>query len=405
MFTFHHTFYRRLLKSLTFFCILLLLEVFSFAAPPEVEEIHRAIDQSSSYLQQSLKEDGMFQYSINMDPAINDKGGYNILRHAGTIYSLSLAYQLKPDEELKECIARATRYLQQEAIATVPFHDPMMAVWSRPEVNKTKDHFQAKLGGAGLGLVALVSMEDIQPGFTSLATLQSIGHFIMYMQRKDGSFYAKYIPSEGGRWDEWQSLYYPGEAALGLLMLHTKDPSGDWLEAAVKALQYLAQTRKNQSDVLPDHWALLATEKLLALEQHPDVPVDRALLIAHAVQICESLLSTHITDTSRPIYLGGFDTHGSTSTTSTTLEGLQAALSFLPQNHPMRIRIEKVLPSSIRFLLRAQVKTGTYAGAFPHAVGRIDDQEPDADYYNSFTTEVRIDYVQHAMSALIQYID
>ena len=98
----------------------------------------------------------------------------------------------------------------------------MLAVWSEPEVNRSGKPLQAKLGGTGLGLVALLSLENIQPGFTPLADLQALGRFTVYMQKEDGSFYSKYIPSAGGRWDEWQSLFYPGEAALGLLMLYQR---------------------------------------------------------------------------------------------------------------------------------------------------------------------------------------
>ena len=56
------------------------------------------------------------------------------------------------------------------------------------------------------------------------------------MQKEDGTFYSKYIPAEGGRSVRWTSLYYPGEAALGLLMLYEKDPSAAWIQAAANAI-------------------------------------------------------------------------------------------------------------------------------------------------------------------------
>ena len=86
------------------------------------------------------------------------------------------------------------------------------------------------------------------------------------MQKPNGSFYSKYIPTEGGRWDKWKSLYYPGEAALGLLMLYELDPSPLWLKAAVDALVYLASSRAHKTEVEADHWVLLAAAKLLSID-------------------------------------------------------------------------------------------------------------------------------------------
>jgi len=34
----------------------------------------------------------------------------------------------------------------------------------------------------------------------------------------------------------------------------------------------------------------------------------------------------------------------------------------------------------------------------------MDQELPDADKFNRLATEVRIDYVQHALSAMIQYV-
>jgi hypothetical protein len=153
-----------------------------------------------------------------------------------------------------------------------------------------------------------------------------------------------------------------------------------------------------------DHWALLATEKLLSLENIDEVPVPRELLVNHAIQISEAILQDQIEDPERPEYDGGFTEDGRTTPTATRLEGLQAALNVLPPDHELRRRIETAVPRGISFLLRAQVSEGEFSGAYPRAVGKIDPDLPDADAFNRRATEVRIDYVQHALSAMIQYL-
>jgi len=85
------------------------------------------------------------------------------------------------------------------------------------------------------------------------------------------------------------------------------------------------------------------------------------------------------------------------------LEGLQAALSFLPSDHEVRERIESAVPHGISFLLRAQISEGAFSGAFPRAVDKVYILQ--SDEFNRRTTEVRIDYVQHALSATIQYYE
>jgi hypothetical protein len=371
----------------------------------DINRIQIATNQAAHYLVQQIKDDGRFEYRLNMNPAVKVKEKYNILRHAGTIYALTLYYQRHPDPQVRSVLAKASQYLRDQPIYPLPDQNNLLAVWSEPEVNHSGNPLQVKLGGTGLGLVALLSMEKIQPGFTARSDLQKLGQFLVYMQKEDGSFYSKYIPSQGGRWDQWQSLYYPGEAALGLAMLYEQDQSQIWLNAAAKALAYLAQTREAQTNIPADHWALLATAQLLSLTNEKELPVSKELLINHAIQICETILTEQIRNPQQPNYNGGFSKQGKVTPTATRLEGLQAALMFLPANQEIRQRIQSAVPPGINFLLRAQVKEGNFLGAFPRAVDQIAADTPDAKKFNRRVTEVRIDYVQHALSALIQYLD
>ena len=96
--------------------------------------------------------------------------------------------------------------------------------------------------------------------------------------------------TKGGRDDSWTSLYYPGEAALGLLMLYEKDPSLIWLQAAADSIAYLARMREGKKLVEADHWALLATAKLLPLYDRCRPPLPKKAIERHAAQICESIL-------------------------------------------------------------------------------------------------------------------
>ncbi|MBF8275629.1 MAG: hypothetical protein HW390_702 [Candidatus Brocadiaceae bacterium] len=374
------------------------------AVSTQIDDVRIAINRSANYLMKNTKAGGMFEYRINMNHAIKVKEKYNILRHAGAMYAMSMCYQLHPDDNMRSAVKRAGKYLRDEAIDTLPGKENMLAVLSKPHDSQGDEPLQAKLGGTGLGLAALLSLEDISPGSTPLADLRKLGQFLVYMQREDGSFSSKYIPAEGGVNDNWQSLYYPGEAILGLLMLYEKDPSAIWIDSASKALEYLARSRKDKTDVPADHWALLATEKMLSLKNKDKLAVPRELLIDHAVQICDAILKRQINEPERTEYGGGFSMDGRTTPAATCLEGLMAACSFLPRDHDIRKRIDSAVYQGIAFLLNAQIKEGPFAGAFPRSVGRLNQNTPEAKEFNNRATEVRIDYVQHALSAMIQYL-
>ena len=371
--------------------------------PVDLSGLDTAIHASVDYLVRQVKDDGMFIYAVNMNPAVEFPERYNILRHAGTIYSMTMYQERFAKPEVMDAISGAVAYLRQKAMAPVDKERRLAAVWSIPQVNKTGSPLEAKLGGNGLGLVALCSYQRLKPGSIPIEELQSLGNFILYMQKEDGSFFSKFIPEKGGRNDEWVSLYYPGEAALGLVMLYELDPREEWLVGASKALNYLAQTRRNEPVVPADHWALLATERLLRLDVQ--LPVSSSLLIHHAKQIVSVMLTSQNFTPGTPELHGAFTPDGRTTPASTRLEGLLAAHEFMPDELPIHAYIATGVPLGIEFLLNAQVSEGDFAGGFPRSTRLMPGNSPEVIRSNARSTEIRIDYVQHALSALLQYRD
>ena len=66
--------------------------------------------QSSACLANLIREDGSFRYRY--DSRSGDiLGGYNILRHAGSIWAMLDVYRDVPDEKILESSKRATHYL------------------------------------------------------------------------------------------------------------------------------------------------------------------------------------------------------------------------------------------------------------------------------------------------------
>ena len=151
------------------------------------DSIQEAIVASAAFLHQIIKPNGQFIYRINLNPKVKLKKKYNMLRHAGTMYALAMYYDLYPDATSLAILESASQFLQ-DYLKPIPERDDLLAIWSSPEITGSKNPLQVKLGGAGLGLVALANLEKIKPGTVSHDDLKKIGRFIIYMKKKDGSF-------------------------------------------------------------------------------------------------------------------------------------------------------------------------------------------------------------------------
>jgi hypothetical protein len=173
----------------------------------------------------------------------------------------------------------------------------------------------------------------------------------------------------------------------------------------VKGLSYLAELRADTGESGSDHWALLSTAELFDVAGH-NHHLPREMLINHSLQISHVMLERSLVPQPLPEMEGALFPRGAVTPTATSLEGLLAALRYLPADHPIVPHIESAAHRGIDFLIRAQVKDGPYAGALPHAIARLpeDGSDPKTAEFNRLQAEVRIDYVQHAMSAMIQYL-
>ncbi len=343
-----------------------------------------------AYLMRNLQENGRFYYLRYPGEAARDDGKYNILRHAGTIYSLGMYNQDYPGADIVASMESASGYMKECCLAGPerPEEGDWLAVWSSPEIATNVRERKAKLGGAALGLIALLSLEKEKPGATGDETLRALGRFLVFMQRPDGSFVSRYI-GDKGKDDEFESLYYPGEAALALAMLFEHDGKPLWLESAVKALSYLAESRKEACSVPADHWALIATGEIFRHSFWPVSAESRELLYGHAMQLASSIIG----ELENPAFLAD---GGHTTKVATRLEGLFAIYPFIrEEDKALKVRLELVAAKGIAFLDNSIIVDGDLEGGVPArylieaASGKRSERA------------VRIDYVQHALSAFI----
>lgn len=365
------------------------------AVDPSV--LRSGIRLAGEYLVRVCDSNGRFEYVRHSDPFRRPRPSYNILRHAGAMYALADYHRWSADPAALAAVERAAGFLRSRCVRPVEGISGALAIWSGASIDGDSGPARAKLGGAGLALVGLTNLEALKPGSVPREEMAAIGRFILFLQREDGFFVKGFTPSKGGKDDDWQSLFYPGEAVLGLSMLFEIDGDVRWRDAAVRGLKFLATSRRGQ--VPPaDHWALIATARLLEKHTAGASAEDQASLLSHARDIVRAMLDDRDDIGADPLLQGSWGKDGRTTPTATRLEGLLAIMDLASKDDPaMRKEVEAVVEHGIAFLLRSQFREGILVGGIPKSVLQA---QPGAD---PMAGEVRIDYVQHALSALIQY--
>ena len=106
-----------------------------------------------------------------------------------------------------------------------------------------------------------------------------------------------------------------------------------------------------------------------------------------------------------PAEFGAFRAGGQTCPTATRVEGMLAALEVIPpEQHPLRDLIILACRRATEFLVRAQIRDGELLGGMPRGTFILPEISQEFVVSNARIDEVRIDYVQHALSAMIMYL-
>jgi len=344
------------------------------------EDVVEAINKMSFYLVKSCDKNGKFKYRINKNPTIKVQDSYNILRHAGAIYALTDFSLLS--KQAHDYIRPTLKNSKKNCVTKIENYKVVLS--TEENTNKNIDS-QVKLGANALGLLALLRYENYLKT-NEFKKLQKFANFILNMQKSDGSFYSKYY-SKNGKDDSWNSLYYPGEAAYALFMYYVATQSyyTEYFNCACGALIYLKSQREfiDTNNIEADHWSLIATGYAFNNIQLPEIVSHN--LAYHAKDIVQSILNNW--DKTKA--------NSRTCQISTRIEGL---LSYHPVAEFINDDFNYVfeyIEDGISFLLQAYEKRGSYIGGITR---EYNPTEP-----NDRSEEIRIDYVQHALSAMVNF--
>lgn len=346
------------------------------------ERLRKAVQAGAEYLTRVVDEQGRFVYAYlaKQDRAKDD---YNLVRHAGTVFAMLEAWELLGDPALLAAAERAIGYMIR---FIEPFGGPDAGMSVLVEGDKIK------LGGVALAALALVTHARVTGQSTHIELARRLCRYIRASQAPDGSFvHQRHHP--GGQPLGFVSQYYPGEALLALTALYELDRDPSWLDTAEAGARYLIEVRDRglaTRDLIHDHWLLYALERL-----HSERP--RPLYLDHAVRIVQAILDAQIRSSPFPDHVGGYESSPRSTPVATRNEGLLAAYRLARNTGRVdlaRAILEAVeLGAKIQLAMQIDPARAMYLPNPQAALGGF------TRGYIHF--EVRIDYVQHSLSAFL----
>jgi len=352
--------------------------------PLSSDVIRDMVQQGAGYLVRHQKESGRFLYRFQPE-RLGFSSSYNIVRHAGVMWSLLDFYRhtSSPPPRLEQALARSKDYL----LSTLhEFRGAQGEMLLAPTLSD-----KVKLGAVGLGLLALVEYADVMDDRSLDPILTGLGKFILFCQEPSGKFRHKYDIGRG-RFLSFTSQFYSGEAVLALVALygHTKDER--WLEAAKRGARYLIEVRdakKSIRSLTHDHWLMIALSRLYLIDPAP-------LWRDHLFKLARAIMDKQRKEHEFPDYVGSFYDPPQSAVAATRAEGLVAAYRVAVDEDPeLAGEIKRSLLLIADFLrfrhysweLAAHTRRPQFAiGAFSES---------------TLSSDVRMDYIQHCISALM----
>lgn len=208
------------------------------------------------FILRQLMDDGRFYYRYLPIEDARDKGRrYSLPRHAGTVYSLALLYGHTGEERFARGAKKAIEWLEAQ-IDKECGTEGRACVVSRG---------RATLGAAALTAVGMLEYERKTRDSRFRSTMRGLMEFVLMMQRKNGDFNHAFEPREDFIDTEKRTMFYSEEAALALVMAHEVLGDERYLRAAERALDYLTGPKYDyflgRFIYGADHWTCIAAEE------------------------------------------------------------------------------------------------------------------------------------------------
>ena len=346
------------------------------------QSLHNSVLLAWDYLVDVQEDDGSFIYLYDPDEQIS-LGWYNILRHAGTVYSLLEIYAYSNDDKYLEAAELWLWYLQRQIQDCSWFASDALCLVENNEV---------KLWWNALAILAMGLYTELTDRDDFVLTMQWLAAWILSVQNNEWEFVIHKMDMEW-RVSDFVSQYYPWEGLYALAKLYDITWVDTYIRAAYQWAIWLITVRDawlTLRNIAHDHWLLYALRDIY--RHYPDT-----VLVQHGQFITNSIISRQRLeeDTDYKPWVGSFMYPPRTTPTSTRMEWLIAAHTLFSQAWFTNLAesIEPNISLGIWYIRGSQLLDGyewtLWYGWFPESLTE---------------SAIRIDYVQHAISALLWYL-
>ncbi len=213
------------------------------------------ITTSSEYLSNQVRMDGRFEYGCY---PISNKviPGYNILRHASSIWSLICAYRITGDKFTLNQIIKAIGFMVANSFKKYPDREGETNTVFLADI--TKD--EVKIGGNAVAVIVLTEYMNVTGSDKYKKLCCELGNGILELfDKRDGSFFhVLNFPSLSPK-DKYRTVYYDGETAFALCRLYGLTGDRKWLDAASAAADRFIREGYEKHR---DHWVAYAMNEL-----------------------------------------------------------------------------------------------------------------------------------------------
>jgi hypothetical protein len=360
------------------------------------QQIRAAAEQSAGWLQRVNRVDGRFQHG--QVPALaRPLDGDHYLRQAGAAFALARAARCFKNDRAAAIARQAVLTLLIDTEKDPQNPQARRTVFPSPAVNR--------LGAAGLLLLAIHELPA--PGDDLLAQSEELCNYVRLHQRPDGSL-SSADPADAGKdqtTEQEGTDHYPGLALYGLARSQQQRPTAWKLDVLRRARAcYQAQWRAGkQTGIIP--WQTAAcTEAYLLTREQPFADFVNEMNDWLCGLQYEQLTPQQV------LWQGGFMTWVDGRPTATPpdiaaaayAESLAEACRVARQTGDVQRdrRYRQALERALGFLATLQYTEANaqhFAAWYrPEIVGAFHASQQDGT--------VRIDYVQHGLCALVQYL-
>ncbi|HWL87513.1 MAG TPA: hypothetical protein VNO21_17030 [Polyangiaceae bacterium] len=368
-------------------------------APPRVTAetlthamVRDAALDAAQYLARGVDGEGRFRYFVSA-PENRSLPGYDWPRHAGATYFLAQAAALSGNTDLRYATLRAAALLRDRGLGTCGAN------------RCVADDNIAEIGSSALAVVAFVEIVRTGLDGSYRPLIADLTRFLRSQQRPDGEFMHQYDRPRR-RPIDIQFVYFTGEATLALSRAYALEKNRDDLEAARRALAHLVGPAwhffGNRYYFGEEHWTCQAMDDL-ALNGAPD---------PEALEFClgwqrfgrrlQHVDGDSPQDADGAVGIDPIVTPRLTPVASrceAAVATLDAATRGGASLESERRDLDLQTRRALAFLVRHQFRPGpSHLFADPAAVfGAIPGSTVDF--------QLRIDYAQHAGSAMIRWLE